>query len=325
VTRQGLIFAGLGLLALVAYPWVFRSNYAINVGFLVLFAAYLGQTWNIAGGFAGQTSFGHVVFFGAGAYTSAILQTAYGVNPWATWPLAALAGAFVGWLIGVLSYRAGLKGSYFALITLAVAEVGRIVANSVPITRGGMGILVRADPRPSNFQFNDPVCFYYLALALCLISLLITWQLTRTRFGARLAAIRENEDAAQALGIDSIREKVKCLTLSGGLCSAGGALYVQKYLYIDPSIAFGVDKSVEMLLVTMIGGAGTVLGPLIGSGVLHVVGELTRELGNLLPGISNAQPLSVIVYGAVLIGLVAWLPDGLVGLFERSKRKLQRA
>jgi branched-chain amino acid transport system permease protein len=325
VTRQGRILAGLGLLVVIAYPWVFRSNYAINVGFLVLFAAYLGQTWNIAGGFAGQTSFGHVVFFGTGAYVSAILQTTYGVNPWLAWPAAALAGAFVGWLIGVLSYRAGLKGSYFALITLAVAEVGRILANSVPITRGGMGILVRADPRPGNFQFNDPVWFYYLALVLCLISLLFAWRLTRTRFGARLAAIRENEDAAQALGIDAFREKVKCLTLSGGLCGAGGTVYVQKYLYIDPSIAFGVDKSVEMLLVALIGGAGTVFGPLIGSGVLHVVGELTRELGNMLPGVSNAQPLSIIVYGAVLIGFVAWLPEGLVGLFGRRKRKPQRA
>jgi branched-chain amino acid transport system permease protein len=153
----------------------------------------------------------------------------------------------------------------------------------------------------------------------------IAWRLTRTRFGARLAAIRENEDAAQALGINSFREKVKCLTLSGALCGAGGTVYVQKYLYIDPSIAFGVDKSVEMLLVTMIGGAGTVLGPLIGAGVLHVIGELTRDLGNMLPGVSNAQPLSIVVYGAVLIAIVAWLPDGLTGLFRRRGKEARRA
>jgi branched-chain amino acid transport system permease protein len=317
VSRPRLILALAGAVALVAYPLVFRSNYAINVGFLVLFAAYLGQTWNIAGGFAGQTSFGHVVFFGVGAYVSAILHATYGVNPWLAWPFAALAGASVGWLVGVLSYRAGLKGSYFALITLAVAETGRILANSLPITRGGLGILVQADARAANFQFRDPIWFYYVALALCLIATFIAWRLTRTRFGARLAAIRENEDAAQALGIDSFREKVKCLTLSGGLCGAGGTIYVQKYLYIDPWIAFGVDKSVEMLLVGLIGGAGTVLGPLIGAGVLHLVGEVTRDLGNMLPGVTNAQPLSIIVYGAVLIAIVAWLPDGLMGLFGK--------
>jgi branched-chain amino acid transport system permease protein len=325
VTRQSTILASFGVFALIAYPWMFRSNYAINVGFLVLFSAYLAQTWNIAGGFAGQTSFGHVVFFGVGAYVSTILQTAYGLNPWIAWPFSALAGAFTGWLIGVLSYRAGLKGSYFALITLAVAEVGRILANSVPITKGGLGILVRADPRATNFQFSDPVWFYYIALMLCVLAMFIAWRLTRTRFGARLAAIRENEDAAQALGIDAFREKVKCLTLSGGLCGAGGTVYVQKYLYVDPSIAFGVDKSVEMLLVTMIGGAGTVVGPLIGSGLLHVMGELARDLGNMLPGVRNAQPLSIIVYGAVLIAIVAWLPDGLVGLFRRRWREGRRA
>ena len=325
MTRLGLLLAVAGAGALVAYPWVFTSNYAINVGFLVLFAAYLGQTWNIAGGFAGQTSFGHVVFFGAGAYVSAILHTTYGVNPWLAWPFAALAGAFVGWLVGVLSYRAGLKGAYFALITLAFAETGRIVANSLPITRGGLGILVQADHRAANFQFRDPVWFYYLALALCGLATFVAWRLTRTRFGARLAAIRENEDAAQALGIDSFREKVKCLALSGCLCGAGGTVYVQKYLYIDPSIAFGVDKSVEMLLVGLIGGAGTVLGPLIGAGVLHLVGEVTRDLGNMLPGVTNAQPLSIIVYGAVLIAIVAWLPDGLMGLFGRRSSRGRRA
>jgi branched-chain amino acid transport system permease protein len=325
MTRQGLILTGLGVLALIAYPWVFSSNYAINIGFLVLFAGYLGQTWNIAGGFAGQTSFGHVVFFGVGAYVSTILQTTYGVNPWIAWPFAALGGALVGLIVGVLSYRAGLKGSYFALITLAVAEVGRIIANSAPITKGGLGVLLRADQRPANFQFRDPVWFYYIVLALSLLSLLIAWQLTRNRFGARLVAIRENEDAARALGIDSFREKVKCLTLSGGLCGAGGTVYVQKYLYIDPSIAFGVDKSVEMLLVSMIGGAGTVLGPLIGAGVLHSLGEATRDLGNKLPGVSNAQPLSIIVYGAVLIAIIAWLPDGLMGLFRKRSKGVRRA
>ena len=325
MTRAGLPLAVAAAVALIVYPWAFTSNYAINVGFLVLFAAYLGQAWNIAGGFAGQTSFGHVVFFGVGAYVSAILHATYGVNPWLAWPFAALAGALVGGLVGVLSYRAGLKGSYFALITLAFAETGRILANSLPITRGGLGILVQADHRAANFQFRDPIWFYYVALALCALATFIAWRLTRTRFGARLAAIRENEDAAQSLGIDTLREKVKCLTLSGALCGAGGTVYVQKYLYIDPWIAFGVDKSVEMLLVGLIGGAGTVLGPLIGASVLHLVGEVTRDLGNMLPGVTNAQPLSTIVYGAVLIAIVAWLPDGLIGLFRKRGRGERRA
>lgn len=323
MARNAMLWCGGGLLLALVYPFLVDSNYAVNVGFLILFTAFIGQSWNIAGGYAGQTSFGHVAFFGTGAYVSTILHVTYGWNPWLAWPAATAAGAAAGWLIGVMAFRAGLRGSYFALITLAFAEVFRILANSVPFTRGGLGLLIKADPRPGNFQFRDPVWFYYLALALCVLSLVLAWWLTRSRFGARLAAIRENEDAARALGIDVFREKVRVLALSGGMCAAGGTVYAQKYLYLDPWLAYGVDKSVEMLLVSMIGGAGTIFGPLIGSGVLHVVGEATRELGNLVPGIKNAQPLSLIVYGAILIMIVGYLPDGLVGLFRRRRRGSQ--
>ena len=315
-----LALAAIGIAALIAYPWLFRSNYAINVGFLVLFVAYLGQSWNIAGGFAGQTSFGHVVFFGVGAYVSTILHVSYGINPWIAWPFSACAGAAIGLAIGVLSFRAGLRGSYFALITLAFAEVGRIVANSLAVTRGGLGMLITADRRAANFQFEEPISFYYVALALWLLSMFVAWRLTVSRFGARLIAIREDEEAAQALGVNAFREKVKCLTLAGGLCGAGGTVYAQKYLYIDPAIAFGIDKSVEMLLVSLLGGAGTVLGPLLGSGMLHLIGELTRDVGSMLPRLGNPQPLSVAVYGGLLIAIVAWLPDGLMGLFRPRSR-----
>jgi branched-chain amino acid transport system permease protein len=231
-----------------------------------------------------------------------------------------LAGGIVGWIIAFLSFRAGLRGSYFALITLAFAEVFRILANSVPFTRGGLGMLIKADQRPINFQFKDPIWIYYIALALCIVSLLIAWQLTRNRFGGRLVAIRENEDAARALGIDVFAEKVKVLTLSGAMCAAGGTFYAQKYLYIDPSIAFGVDKSVEMLLVSMVGGAGTIFGPLIGSVTLTVINEVTRAVASVVPALKNVQPLSLVVYGIMLVLIVARLPDGLMGLFRRKPR-----
>jgi branched-chain amino acid transport system permease protein len=301
-----------------AAGWPVSANYLINTGGLIAFTAFLGQSWNLAGGFAGQTSFGHAAFFGTGAYVSSILHVRYGWNPWAAWPAAAAAGAAIGWLIGALAFRAGLKGSYFALITLAFAEVFRILANSLPITRGGLGLLIKADQRAANFQFADPIWFYWLALALCGLSLLLAWGLMRTRFGARLVAIRENEDAARALGIDVTREKVKVLALSGAMCAAGGTFYAQKYLYIDPGLAFGVDKSVEMLLVSMVGGAGTALGPLIGAVALTAINEVTRALASVLPALSNVQPLSLVVYGAMLVLIVARLPDGLTGLFRRA-------
>ena len=316
--RQGLLLA-LALVAAIVLPLV-APGYLVEVGVLVFFLAFIGQSWNISGGFAGQTSFGHAVFFGTGAYTSTILQITFGWNAWLAWPAAVVAGAIVGWIIAVLSFRAGLRGSYFALITLAFAEAFRILANSVSFTHAGLGMLIKADPRPANFQFRDPVWFYYLALALCIVSLLIAWQLTRDRFGARLVAVRENEDAARALGIDVFAEKVKALTLSGAIAAAGGTFYAQKYLYIDPNIAFGVDKSIEMLLVTMVGGAGTIFGPLLGALTLTGVNEATRALASVVPALKNVQPLSLIVYGVMLILIVGRLPDGLARLFHRVQR-----
>lgn len=306
------------LLAALVYP-LLVPNYLITVGMLIFFIAFLGQSWNVAGGFAGQTSFGHAVFFGVGAYTSTILHVSHGWNPWLAWPVATAMGGLVGAGIAFLSFRAGLRGSYFALITLAFAEVFRIVANSAAFTRGGLGMLIKADSRLENFQFTTPIAPYYLALALCLVSLLIAWWLTRGRFGARLVAIRENEDAARALGIDVFAEKVKVLTLSGAMCAAGGTFYAQKYLYIDPTIAFGIDKSVEMLLVTMVGGAGTIFGPLIGSIVLTAINELTRNAASVFPALKNVQPLSLVVYGVMLIIIVARLPDGFASLLWRRR------
>jgi branched-chain amino acid transport system permease protein len=233
----------LALLAIaVAFPFVFPSPFLVNFGVLALFYAFIGQSWNIAGGFAGQLSFGHVVFFGAGAYASTILQLRLGMNPWLGLPASALAGAVVGGIIGFLSFRAGLKGSYFALITLAFAEVLRILVNSVGFTGGGLGLLIPAKMSAANFQFPERIGFYFLILALTVVSIAVAVWLKRSRFGAQLAAIRENEDAAMALGINVFREKVKVMVLSGAMCGVGGCFFAQYFLYIDPTIVFGVDK-----------------------------------------------------------------------------------
>jgi branched-chain amino acid transport system permease protein len=317
--NRAAVLAMIALAAAIVLP-LLVPGYLVNVGMLVFFLAFIGQSWNLSGGFAGQTSFGHVVFFGTGAYTSTILHVTYGWNPWLAWPVAMAAGGLVGWIIAFLSFRAGLRGSYFALITLAFAEVFRILANSVPFTKGGLGMLIKAEPGAAKFQFRDPVWFYYVALALCVVSLLIAWRLTQSRFGARLVAIRENEDAARALGIDVFAEKVKVLVLSGAMAAAGGTFYAQKYLYVDPNIAFGVDKSVEMLLVAMVGGAGTIFGPLMGAATLTAINEGTRWLASVVPALKNVQPLSLIVYGAMLILIVGRLPDGLASLFVRRRR-----
>ncbi len=303
--RQHALAAGLAVLALV--PFAVSSQFLVNLAMLTAVSAALGQAWNIAGGFGGLTSFGHAAFFGFGAYGAAILQTRYGVNPWFGLPLGALLGAAVGAVVGWASFRAGLRGSYFALATLAIAEALRILANSIDFTRAGLGILVPLRVDPANFQFADRRAPYALALGLLLLSVAVAQWMTRSRFGAQLVAVRENEDAARALGVAVLRTKVLALALSGALTALGGVLYTQTYLYIDPGIAFGAERSVEMLLVAMIGGAGTVLGPVLGALALHLVADTSRTLIDL-PGFAP------MLYGVVLLLIIGFMPGGIARL-----------
>ena len=304
----------LGVLTVaILFPFVFPSNFMVNFGVMALFYAFIGQSWNISGGFAGQLSFGHVAFFGVGAYASTIMQLRFGWSPWLGLPVSALAGALVGGVIAVLSFRAGLKGSYFALITLAFAEVLRIVTNSVSFTGGGLGMLIPMKASAANFQFAERSGFYFLILLMAALSVALAEWLRRSRFGAQLTAIRENEDSAKALGIHVFREKVKVMLLSGAIGGMGGCFFAQYFLYIDPLVVFGVDKSVEMLLVSMIGGAGTVYGPLVGALLLASISDITRVL-------TQIQGLSLVLYGGLLVVIIAYLPNGLIDLFKRRSK-----
>ena len=311
--KNTLLF-GLALLAAALAPIGISSKFYLDVLTLIFFTAYIGQSWNILGGYAGQFSFGGVMFFGTGAYTSSILLITFGIPPLIGIFVAVLMGAFLGFLVGYLSFRSGLRGSYFALITLAFAELLRVLANSVEFTGGGVGLFLTYAPGLKNLQFVSPTGFYYFSLFLLVISLAIALWLERSRFGAQLIAIRENEEAAEALGIDTLKCKLYAIMIMGGMGGAAGTFYAQKYLYIDPPISYSIALSVEMLLVSIVGGLGTVFGPLIGSVVLHVVNEVARHFIDT-PG------LSLIVYGVILIFIISYLPNGLVGLFRRSRGK----
>ena len=303
-----------GLFSAALAPVVISSKFQLDVLTLIFFTAYIGQSWNILGGYAGQFSFGGVMFFGTGAYTSSILLTSFGVPPIIGIFAAIFMGAFLGLIVGYLSFRSGLRGSYFALITLAFAELLRVLANSVEFTGGGVGLFLTYAPGLHNLQFNSPTGFYYFSLVLLVISLAIAMWLERSRFGAQLVAIRENEDAAEALGIDTLKCKVYAIMIMGGMGGAAGTFYAQKYLYIDPPISYSIALSVEMLLVTIVGGMGTVFGPLVGSFFLHTVNEFARHFIDT-PGVS------LIVYGFILILIISFLPNGLVGLFSKKRKK----
>ena len=295
---------------MLAAPFFITSKFYIDVLTLIFFTAYIGQSWNILGGYAGQFSFGGVMFFGTGAYTSSILLTTFGIPPIIGIVFAIIAGALLGFIVGFMSFRSGLKGSYFALITLAFAELLRVLANSVEFTGGGVGLFLTYAPGLKDLQFKTPTGFYYFALLLMLISIVIALWLERSRFGAQLVAIRENEEAAEALGINTLKCKIYAIMIMGAMGGAAGTFYAQKYLYLDPPIAYSIHLSVEMLLVTIVGGMGTVFGPLIGAFVLHIVNEIARHFIDT-PG------LSLIVYGVILIVIISYLPNGLIGLFRK--------
>jgi len=302
---------------LASIPLFGASNVTLNFLVVALVVALAGQGWNILGGYGGQYSFGHAAFFGAGAYVTAILQVKYGVNAWLAFAAGIAAGALVGAVIGFLAFRAGLKGSYFALVTLAFAEVLRIVASVVPITGAGVGTLIKLDMRPEAFQFQSRAAFYWIILLLVFVSLLITARLEQTRFGAWLVAIRENEDSARALGVDVFAIKLSAMILSAAMTAAAGCFYAQYFLFVDSSIAFGSWISVEALLAPIVGGSGTVFGPLAGALVVRLLGEAAKLVAGEAPGIDLA------IYGAVLVGGIAFAPRGIVGLIGALSARLR--
>src|SRR6476660_9585954 len=221
----------VAMAVLAAVPLITASNVVLNFAVMVLLTALVGQGWNLLGGYGGQYSFGHAAFFGTGAYATAILQMRYGVNAWLGFGVGVAAGALVGAAIGALSFRSRLRGSYFALVTLAFAEVLRIIASVAPITGAGVGTLIKLDLRPEAFQFQSRAPFYWAILALVAVSLVIAELIERSRFGTWLAAVRENEDAASALGVDARKVKTAAMTISGAITAAAGCFYAQYFLF----------------------------------------------------------------------------------------------
>ena len=295
-----LVLAALMPFVLPSQAWI---GFAVNAALI----GVLAIAWNVTGGFAGQMSFGHAALYGTGAYAAAMLQIRLGLNPYLAALLGVGAAAAIGAAIGALVFRYGLRGSYFALVTLAFAEVLRILASSFEVTGGGQGLTLPFRPGLATFQFADRYGAYAFVLALCIVALAISAAVKNSRLGSNMVAVRENEEAASAIGIDAFRVKVVAMTISGAIAGAAGVAYLQTQLFVDAPIAFGPQISVEALLGPVIGGPGTLLGPLIGTFVIHAVGELAKSL------IGGAPGLNLIVYGLVLLAMLRLLPGGIMG------------
>jgi branched-chain amino acid transport system permease protein len=315
---RGIALIAVVVAVLAAVPLVVHSNTLLNFLVVALMTALAGQGWNVIGGYGGQYSFGHAAFFGTGAFVTAVLQVRYGVNAWPAFAAGIAAGAALGAIIGAVTFRAGLRGAYFALVTLAFAEVLRIVASVAPVTGAGVGTLIKLDVGAAAFQFRNRTDFYWVILALVTIALVVTWWIERSRFGAWLVAVRANEDAARALGVDALRIKTVAMAISGAITAAAGCFYAQYFLFVDSGIAYGTWISVEALLVPIVGGAGTVFGPLVGALAAKAVGEGASALTAAAPG------LDLVVYGVVLVLVIWFAPRGLIGSLAGLGARLAR-
>jgi len=300
---------GLILIA-VLLPFLLPS-YFVHVLIMILFYGFLGTSWNILGGYAGQFSFGHAAFFGIGAYASTLAFVNWNLTPWIGMVLGGLLGMLLGLVIGFLCFHYGLRGPYFALATLAFAELLRLISLNLDLTEKAVGILIPLKGNaPFSFQHESKIFYYFVILLMFIGVLWVARWIDRGRIGDYFAAIREDEDSAEAIGVNTSAYKLLGILMSGFLTALGGTFYAQYFLYIDPEVTFGIGTSIEIFLRPIVGGMGTVYGPIIGALVLGPLGEVTRGI------LGGYHGVHLMIYGAILVGVIVFLPKGIYGWLD---------
>jgi len=312
----GAVLLGLLLLAALIFPYLFRFPYHRDVIIKLYLYAMLAQAWNILAGYCGQVSLGHAVFFGTGAYTSSVLQTAWGGSPWVGLAAGVLIAVALSLAIGYPCFR--LRGHYFAIATIAVGEIVHTLAINWEFIGGARGLTlpIRKDSLAA-FQFaTAKYPYYYIILSLLILCLWASWWVERARVGYYLRAIKEDADAAQSLGVPITRYKLIAMAISAAFVAAGGTFYAQYVLYIDPDSVFPLNLSILICVLAVIGGVGTLWGPLVGSAVLIPLSEFTRvKFGG------TGSAVDLLIYGALLTVVAVFQPSGLVGLVQRLRRR----
>jgi len=318
--KKEFIYPGILGILLVALP-AFAGNYALSVATLILYFAYTGQAWNVMMGFAGQLSLGHALYVGVGGYAAGAIFYHWGIGPWAgLWVAMALCVA-LGLLIGFLAFRFGISGVYFALLTIAFAEFTRIGFDHLDWIGGPGGMFLKVAQRDTwdlaNFR-GPPLMYYYTILFLTISALLLCFFLLKSKAGYYWQAIRENEEAAQALGINTFRWKMLAVALSSAMTSISGVFYAFYYNNLFPEQVFSMNRSIELILGPVIGGVGTLFGPILGAVVLTALSdgltELLAALGWEIPGIKQ------VFYGVVLLLVIMFLPNGIWPAISRRLR-----
>ena len=308
--RSRILLALLGAF-LLALPWVVNP-YLLSVATLILYLAYTGQAWNVMMGFAGQLSLGHSLYVGVGAYVSAAIFFHYGIGPWAGMWLSIALCVAIGAAIGFLAFRFGISGVYFALLTIAFSEFFRIGFDHLQWTGGSGGLFLKVAQRDqidlANFR-GPPAMYYYAILFLTASALVFCSFLLKSKAGYYWQAIRENEEAAQALGINTFRWKMLAVVISSAMTAVAGVFFAFYYNNLFPEQIFHISRSIEIILGPIIGGLGTLFGPILGAAVLTVLAdgitELLAALGWEFPGVKQ------VFYGLVLLVVIMFLPHGI--------------
>ena len=304
----------LAILVAVAlgFPFVFRGPYPQHLAILVMLYALLGSAWNLLGGFAGQVSLGQAIFFGAGAYTSTLLAQHAGLSPWVGMIAGALVAGALALAIGYPCFR--LSGHYFAIATIAIGEIAGIAVTNWDFGGGAVGLFLPVGTEGLlSFQFHrSKLGYYYVLAAMLLATLLLSAWLRRGRAGYYWRAIREDQPAARSVGVPALRFKQIAIVLSAALTACAGTFYAQYVLFIDPGSVLPLSLSIQICLVAVLGGVGTVIGPLLGALVLVPLSEATRVL---LGG--SGRSLDLVVYGLLIMLISVFEPAGIAGIARR--------
>jgi branched-chain amino acid transport system permease protein len=326
VSRRALVLLGALLVVMFGAPF-FATDYLLTVLILILYFAYIGQAWNIMMGFAGQLSLGHALYVGLGAYTAAALYVHFGIGPWlgllVAVPVAGMAGAFIGFL----AFRFKVGGVYFAILTIAVAEFARVGFDHLSWTKGSSGLFLPVAQYARNDLWllrGQPMMFYYVMLVAVVLAFVFCRVLLQSRIGYFWLAIREDETAARSAGIDTFRYKMIAVVISSGMTAFAGVFYAFYYNNLFPEQVFHISRSIEIILGPVVGGVGTLFGPIIGAFVLTGLSESLiaglHALGIDVPGAKQ------VFYGVCLLLVIMALPDGIwpwlskrIGLTEREQ------
>ena len=303
------------LVLIAAYPLIWQTPFQQRLGALVLLYAIASSGWNILGGYAGQMSIGHVVFFGCGAYGALGAFQHLGLPPVAGLPIGVLASVLIAALIGVPTLR--LSGHYFSMATIGVAELVRLIVINTEFLGAAVGLSGPAVPRTvMDLTFISALPYYYLFLAVLIIVLALTWRMENSRMGYYLRAIKDSERAARSLGAAAGRYKLWAFMFSAAVTAVAGSLYAIMFGFIDPDSGFGILTSVKMLIMAALGGAGYIFGPLVGAVILVPLEEISNSMFG-----GGGKGLTFVIYGAIIMLLARFQPGGLLDLLHRRRRR----